>query len=118
LGFVDRQEFFDRFQFNDQSIGKVEIEDEFVVEHFVFVNQGQANLSEIGNALSLQFSFEAFLINRLQQAGPYLTMHFYRSPNNSMRERVPRFRILAHHISRLLLSALRVSVVQKNSYFI
>jgi hypothetical protein len=76
LGFVNRKDFFHRFDFNDKATIHENIEAQGFIELQAFVIDEDRSLLNCRDALQNELTHHAFFINALDQARTFESMHF------------------------------------------
>src|SRR5581483_2893422 len=100
LGFVNREQFLDGFQLDDQAIREVDVHDEIVVvNEDSLVGNGKS-----GHRLKLeipqpQLINETLLIHRFEQSRSHLSMHFDCGSDDCFRQTVAFFHVFPVFLS-------------------
>src|ERR1035438_1103073 len=115
---MDGQELLNGFELHNDRIFHEQIDPVSTAQLEALVTEGQMNLTSEGKAHSAQFTTDAFLIRRFEQAGAQMPMNLNRGGNDPMRDLVKIGCVrscVTLHFSSLRLS-LRLCVSAVNSH--
>jgi hypothetical protein len=89
LSFVDRQQLFDCFDFDNELTFHHNIHSITTLEPNCFVDQRQGFLATISEARIPEFEAQAFFIDGFEEPGPELAMYIDRQPNHALTQFAP-----------------------------
>jgi hypothetical protein len=100
LGFVDREDFSDCFQFEDEAVVDDYVECELFLEDESFIFDCNVFLVVGWNLSQLEFSHETFFIDGLEEAGAFQAVDFDGGADDFAAESVGSLEVWVHCFER------------------